>query len=102
MQNGNGWAYILKKNENILFEITDNIKKVHIIFGNKSNVWNKTKGKFDFHELIDFQCYGYSRLYPLNEYWNNGLILSYKSEDKGINRGIPSFVSNFLQYFVQM
>ena len=50
------------------FEITDNIKKVHSIFGNKSNVSNKTIGEFDFHKLIDFHCYGYSKLYPLKEY----------------------------------
>ena len=82
----------MKKNKIILYKITDNIKKAHTIFGDKWNVCNKPFEEFDFHKLSDFHCCEYHRLYPLSKYWNktwllggdNGRILCYKSEDKGI------------------
>ena len=97
----------MKKNNNILYEITDNIKKEHTIYGNKCKVCNKTIGEFDFHKLSDFHCYGYPRLYILSEYWNNtwllggdnGTILCHRSEDEGLTWSSPSIVSNFSEYF---
>ena len=104
---GNGKRYISKENNNQSYEITDNIRKEHTIYGNKCKVCNKTVGEFDFHKLSDFNCYGYPRLYRLSEYWNNtwllggdnGTILCHRSIDEGLTWSSPSIVSNFPEYF---
>ena len=104
---GNGKRYIFKKNNNISYEITDNNRKEHTIYGNKCKICNKTVGEFDFHKLSDFHCYGYPRLYRLSEYWNNtwllggdnGTILCHRSIDEGLTWSSPSIVSNFPEYF---
>jgi hypothetical protein len=105
-EHGNGKKYISKENKKILYEITDNLKKEHSIYGSKCKFCNKTIGDFDFHKLSDFRCNGYPRLYRLSEYWNNrwllggdnGTILCYISDDEGLTWSSPSIVSNFPNY----
>ena len=105
-QHGNGKRYISKENKDVSYEITDNIRQNHTIYGDKCKACNKTIGEFDFHKLSDFPCYGYPRLYRLSEYWNNrwllggdnGTIICYISEDQGLTWSSPSFVSNFPKY----
>ena len=103
-EHGNGKRYISKKKKNRIYEITDNIRPNHTIYGSKCKVCNKNIGEFDFHKLSDFNCYEYPRLYKLSEYWNNtwllgrdndGIILTHRSNDKGLTWSEPSIVSSF-------
>ena len=104
---GNGRRYISKKDKNKIYEITDNIRHNHSIYGSKCAICNKNIGEFDFHRLSDLYCFGYPRLYRLSEFWNNtwllggdnGTILCYRSKDEGLTWNEPSIVSNFPQYF---
>ena len=106
-EHGNGRRYISKENGNKIYEITDDIRHDHTIYGYKCNVCNKNIGEFDFHKLSDLYCYGYPRLYALSEYWNNtwllggdnGTILCHRSQDKGLTWSSPSIVSNFPYHF---
>ena len=106
-EHGNGKRYIFKQDKNRTYEITDNIRHNHTIYGSKCNVCNKNIGEFDFHRLSDLFCYGYPRLYPLSEYWNNtwllggdnGTILCHRSYDRGLTWSEPSKVSNFPKHF---
>ena len=106
-EHGNGKRYISKENENKKYEITDDIRHEHTIYGYKCSICNKSIGEFDFHKLGDLYCYGYPRLYALSEYWNNtwllggdnGTILCHRSQDKGLTWSTPSIVSNFPNHF---
>ena len=106
-EHGNGKRYISKTNKKRFYDITDNIKKKHSIYGTKCKICNKNIGEFDFHKASDFHCYGYPRLYRLSEYWNNiwllggdnGTILCHRSEDEGLTWSSPSLVSNFPNHF---
>ena len=106
-EHGNGKRYISKTNKKRFYDITDNIKKKHSIYGTKCKICNKNIGEFDFHKASDFHCYGYPRLYRLSEYWNNiwllggdnGTILCHRSEDEGFTWSSPSLVSNFPNHF---
>lgn len=106
-EHGNGKRYISKKDKNRIYEITDNIRNNHTIYGSKCSVCNKNIGEFDFHRLSNLFCYGYPRLYLLSEYWNNtwllggdnGTILCHRSFDKGLTWSEPSRVSNFPNHF---
>ena len=106
-EHGNGIKYISKKDKNRIYEITDNIRYNHSIYGSKCSVCNKNIGEFDFHRLSDLYCYGYPRLYKLSEFWNNtwllggdnGTILCFRSNDEGITWSQPSIVSKFPKFF---
>ena len=106
-EHGNGKRYISKENGNKKYEITDDIRHEHTIYGYKCNICNKSIGEFDFHKLGDLYCYGYPRLYALSEYWNNtwllggdnGTILCHRSQDKGLTWSTPSIVSTFPNHF---
>ena len=106
-EHGNGKRYISKHDKKKVYEITDNIRHNHTIYGSKCSKCNKNIGEFDFHKLSDFHCYGYPRLYRLSEYWNNiwllggdnGTILCQRSNDEGLTWSQPSIVSNFPNYF---
>ena len=106
-EHGNGKRYISKTNKKRFYDITDNIKKKHSVYGTKCKICNKNIGEFDFHKASDFHCYGYPRLYRLSEYWNNiwllggdnGTILCHRSEDEGFTWSSPSLVSNFPNHF---
>ena len=106
-EHGNGKRYIFKQDKNKIYEITDNIRHNHTIYGSKCNVCNKNIGEFDFHRLSNLFCYGYPRLYLLSEYWNNtwllggdnGTILCHRSYDGGLTWSEPSKVSNFPNHF---
>ena len=106
-EHGNGKRYILKANLNKIYNITDDVRHNHTIYGHKCSVCGKNIGEFDFHKLSDFSCYGYPRLYHLSDYWNytwllggdNGTILCHRSNDKGLTWSEPSIVSNFPGYF---
>ena len=103
---GNGIRYISKKDKNRIYEITDNIRYNHSIYGSKCSVCNKNIGEFDFHKLSELYCYGYPRLYKLSEYWDNtwllggdnGTMLCFRSNDEGLTWSEPSIVSNFPKY----
>ena len=106
-EHGNGKRYISKEDNSIVYEITDNIRHNHTIYGSKCSVCNKNIGEFDFHRLSNLYCYGYPRLYRLSEYWNNtwllggdnGTILCYRSQDQGLTWSEASKISNFNEYF---
>ena len=106
-EHGNGKRFIYKKDKNKIYEITDNIRNNHSLFGSKCSVCNKNIGEFDFHRLTDLNCYGYPRLYQLSNYWNNtwllggdnGTILCQRSIDRGLTWSQPSIVSNFPNHF---
>ena len=106
-EHGNGKRYISKNNKNKIYEITDNLRNKHTIYGSKCSVCNKNIGEFDFNRLSDLYCYGYPRLYRLSKYWNNtwllggdnGTILCYRSNDQGLTWSNPSKVSNFPKHF---
>ena len=94
-------------NLNRIYEITDNIKINHSIYGSKCSLCHKNIGEFDFHKLGNLNCNGYPRLYQLSKYWNNawllggdnGTILCYRSLDKGLTWSQASIVSNLPKYF---
>ena len=106
-EHGNGKRYILKNNNNRVYDITDNVRYNHTVYGDKCSVCHKNIGEFDFHKLSDLHCYGYPRLYRLSEYWNNtwllggdnGTILCHRSNDQGLTWSKPSIVSNFPNHF---
>ena len=106
-EHGNGKRYISKQDKKRIYEITDNIRLNHSIYGSKCSVCHKNIGEFDFHRLSDLHCYGYPRLYRLSEYWNNswllggdnGTILCHRSYDEGLTWTQPSIVSNFPKHF---
>lgn len=106
-EHGNGKRYISKHDKSKIYEITDNFRYNHTIYGSKCSICNKNVGEFDFYKLSDFRCYGYPRLYRLSDYWNNnwllggdnGTILCHRSNDGGLTWSQPSIVSNFPNYF---
>ena len=101
-QHGNGKRYILKNNYNIKYEVTDNIRQPHTIYGSKCDRCHKNIGEFNFKKLGDVICDSYPRLYKLSSYWNdnwllggdNGTILCRRSEDQGKTWSEPVNVSN--------
>ena len=105
-EHGNGKRFISKLYKNRIYEITNDLRHNHTIYGSKCKVCHKNIGEFDFHRLSDFNCYSYPRLYRLSEYWNNtwllggdnGTILCHRSSDKGLTWSEPSIVSKFKNY----
>ena len=104
---GNGKRYISKTDKSKIYEITDNIRLNHSIYGSKCNICKKNVGEFNFRKLSNLSCYGYPRLYRLSEFWNNswllggdnGTILCQRSYDEGLTWSEPSQVSNFPNFF---
>ena len=105
-EHGSGKRFISKQYKNRKYEITNDIKYNHSIYGSKCKVCHKNIGEFDFHRLSEFNCYTYPRLYRLSEYWNytwllggdNGTILCHRSSNEGLTWSEPSIVSNFPSY----
>jgi len=102
-QHGKGKRYILKKNKEIYYDVTENKTLLHSIYGHKCELCNQNIGEFVFKKYSDVICDGYPRLYKLSNYWNNtwllggdnGTIICRRSEDEGINWSDPVNVSNF-------
>jgi len=102
-QHGKGKRYILKKNKEIYYDVTDNKTLLHSIYGHKCELCHQNVGEFNFQKYSDVICAGYPRLYKLSNYWNNtwllggdnGTILCRRSEDEGIHWSEPVNVSNF-------
>ena len=106
-EHGNGKKYIFKQDKNRIYQLTDNIKLNHSIYGSKCSICHKNIGEFNFHKLSGLYCYGYPRLYRLSDYWNNtwllggdnGTIFCHRSYDNGLSWTEPSKVSNFPKFF---
>ena len=106
-ENGNGKRYTSINDKNKIYEITDNIRLDHSLYGSKCSVCHKNIGEFNFRRISNFSCFGYPRLYRLSEYWNhswllggdNGTILCHRSYDNGLTWSEPSRVSNFPNFF---
>jgi len=102
-QHGKGKRYILKKNKEIYYDVTDKKTLLHSIYGHKCEICHQNIGEFNFQKYSDVLCHGYPRLYKLSSYWNNtwllggdnGTIICRRSEDEGIHWSEPVNVSNF-------
>ena len=105
-QHGNGLRYISKNNNNTIYEITDNNRIKHTIYGSKCSVCNQNVGEFNFKKLTNDVCNGYPRLYQLSDYWDNilllgddnGTILCRRSQDEGKTWSPPVEVSNLPEH----
>lgn len=105
-QNGNGIRYFSKKNNETIYEITDNMRLNHTIYGSKCSNCNQNIGEFNFKKLTNDTCNGYPRLYQLSNFWDNiwllgddnGTILSRRSQDEGKTWSSPVKVSNFPEH----
>ena len=105
-QHGNGIRYISKQNNKTIYEVTDNIRHKHTIYGSKCSVCNQYIGEFNFKKLTNETCNGYPRLYKLSSYWDNiwllgddnGTILCRRSEDEGKTWSYPVKVSNLPEH----
>jgi hypothetical protein len=105
-QHENGKRYNSKKNMNISYEITDNIRLSHSTYGNKCSICHQNIGEFNFQILSDVFGDGYPLLYGLSNYWNNtwllggdnGTILCRRSQDEGHSWSNYTIVSNLPDY----
>ena len=101
-EHGNGIKYSSKSYGN--FEVTDNNKKLHSIYGKKCDECHKLIGEFDFKSLGPLKCTGYPRLIRLSKHWNNNWLLGGNfgnnvgcriSKDQGLTWSEPIDISFF-------
>ena len=101
-EHGNGIKYYSESNGN--FEVTDNTKKLHSIYGKKCDKCQKLIGEFDFKSLGPLKCTGYPRLIRLSKYWNYNWLLGGNfgnnvgcriSKDQGLTWTEPIDISFF-------
>ena len=101
-EHGNGIKYYSKSYGN--FEVTDNDKKLHSIYGKNCDECHQLIGEFDFKSLGTLKCTGYPRLIRLSEHWNNNWILGGNfgnnvgcriSKDQGLTWSEPIDISFF-------
>lgn len=101
-ENGNGVKYYSELYGN--YEVTDNKKQLHSIYGKKCNECHKLIGEFDFKSLGPLKCTGYPRLIRLSDHWNNNWLLGGNfgnnvgcriSKDQGLTWSDPIDISNF-------
>lgn len=101
-KNGNGKKYFSEIYGE--FEITDNIKHLHTIYGKKCSECGQQIGEFDFKSLGHLKCTGYPRLIKLSNFWNNNWLLGGNfgnnvgcriSKDQGISWSDPIDISKF-------
>ena len=105
-QHGNGVRYISKSNNNTVYEITDDNRIKHNIYGSKCSICHQNVGEFNFKKLTNDICNGYPRLYQLSDYWDNmlllgddnGTILCRRSQDEGKTWSTPVKVSNLPEH----
>jgi hypothetical protein len=104
-QNGNGIRYYSKLYGQ--YELTDNEKKLHSIYGKKCEKCKQLIGEFDFKSLGPLKCTGYPRLIRLSDHWNNNWLLGGNfgnnvgcriSKDQGLTWSDPIDISKFPDY----
>ena len=86
---GNGKRYTSEQYGT--YEVSDNMRSKHTIYGDVCEVCGHLVGEFKFSNLTTTACAGYPRLYQLSEYWenvwflggDNGRIVLRKSYDQG-------------------
>ena len=105
MLNGNGIRYYSKLYGQ--YELTDNEKKLHSIYGKKCEKCKQLIGEFDFKSLGPLKCTGYPRLIRLSDHWNNNWLLGGNfgnnvgcriSKDQGLTWSDPIDISKFPDY----
>ena len=101
-ENGNGVRYHSELYGT--YELTDNKKELHSIYGKKCSWCNRLIGEFDFKSLGTLKCTGYPRLIQLSDYWNNNWLLGGNygnnvgcriSKDKGLTWTEPIEISKY-------
>ncbi len=101
---GNGHRYTSE--EYGTYEITDNERTLHSVFGERCDICHELVGKFQFNAFTSFNALGYPRIFKLSEYWNNawlfggdnGRIVVRRSLDEGVswsNEVIASYMDNY-------
>ena len=104
-ENGNGIRYFSELYGS--YELTDNKKRLHSIYGKKCNKCHKLIGEFDFKSLGPLKCTGYPRLIQLSNFWHNNWLLGGNygnnvgcriSKDRGLTWSEPIDISNFPDY----
>lgn len=70
---GNGKRYVSA--EYGTYEVTDDVRTKHTVYGDYCEVCGQLVGEFKFKDFTSFSCPGYPRLYQLSDYWDNTLFL---------------------------
>ena len=101
-ENGNGIRYSSELYGK--YELTDNLRELHSVYGQKCNECHKLIGEFNFKTLGPLKCTGYPRLIRLSKHWNYNWLLGGNfgnkvgcriSKDEGFTWTEPIDISQF-------